>query len=355
MNAEGVVCRVDSGKVGIEMDSAQMSPVAPVAQVEKKRGISGSTIKIIAIVTMLIDHIAAVILTRQMVATGYLEALNSGVYENLMGWLTDNLGLYYAYDVMRMVGRIGFPIFCFLLVEGFCHTANVKMYLARLGIFALITEVPFDLAITGSFFDLRHQNVFFTLFLGLFTLCAYEYFGKTELKKAWRWVVNGTGALLPAAYITICLANLAGVKDAVTLVIACGILCAAIGIGLVFYGKSKGSHKLQILCADVTVLMLVMYLADLLYTDYSGMGVLTIVVMYLFRKNKISSMAAGCVVLTVMSLSEITAFFALIPIALYNGKRGMKVKYFFYVFYPLHLLVLYLISLWMGLGGLSLM
>ena len=337
------------------MDSAQISmePVAPVATEGKKKGISGSTIKIIAIVAMLIDHIAAVVLTRQMVATGYLEAIESGVYEEVMGWLTDNLVLYYAYDIMRMIGRLGFPIFCFLLVEGFQRTKNVKMYLARLGIFALISEVPFDLALTGSAFDLSYQNVFFTLFLGLFTLCAFDYFEKNELNKILRWVFNATGALFPAAYITICLANLAGVQEISTILIACGIICIAIAIGLVIYGKKKGTHSLQILCADVTVLMMVMYLADLLYTDYSGMGVLTIVVMYLFRKRKVISMTAGCVVLTIMSLSEITAFFALIPVALYNGKRGIKMKYFFYAFYPVHLLILYLVSVWMGLGGIS--
>lgn len=101
------------------------------------------------------------------------------------------------------------------------------------------------------------------------------------------------------------------------------------------------------------VLVLVMYLADLLCTDYGGMGVLTIIAMYIFRKNKVLSVTAGCVVLTVMSVSEITAFFVLIPIALYNGKRGLKMKYFFYAFYPVHLFLLYVVSVLMGLGDVS--
>ena len=335
------------------MDSTQMSAEPFVSAEGKKRGISGSTVKIIAILAMLIDHVAAVILTRQMVATGYLKAFESGVYEELMGWLAENKALYYSYDCMRMVGRIGFPIFCFLLVEGFQRSKNLKMYLARLGIFALISEVPFDLAITGSAFELGYQNVFFTLFLGLFTLCCYEYFEKNELHRVVQGIFQATGALLPAAYITICLANLAGVQEVSTLLIAGGILCAAIGAGIVVYGRMKGKKKAVVLCADVTVLMLVMYLADLLYTDYSGMGVLTIVVMYLFRKNKMLSMTMGCVVLIVMSLSEITAFLALIPIAFYNGERGLRMKYFFYAVYPVHLLLLYLVSVWMGMGGLS--
>ena len=62
------------------------------------------------------------------------------------------------------------------------------------------------------------------------------------------------------------------------------------------------------------------------------------------------AITAGCAVLTIMSIAEITSFFALIPIALYNGKRGLKMKYFFYVFYPAHLLLLYLIALLLGLG-----
>lgn len=347
------------------MESAQVSNEAVVQEQsqmteqsenqKKKRGISGSTFKIIAVIAMLIDHFAAVVLARQLMASGYMDAYNSGSYEQMMTWLNDNLVLYYSYDFMRMFGRLGFPIFAFLLVEGFQRTKNVKTYLARMGIFALVSEIPFDLAISGKAFEWGYQNVFFTLLLGLFTLCVFEYFEKTELTKPWNWIVNATGALFPAAYIITGLANLAGVESLGIILLSCGVVCIVFAVVILLCTKKYGSQKVHAICADVSVLMMVMYLADLLRTDYSGMGVLTIVVMYIFRKSKVKAMTAGCVVLLLMSISEIFAFFAIIPAALYNGKRGLKMKYFFYAFYPVHLFLLYLIAYLMGLGSISLL
>ena len=85
------------------------------------------------------------------------------------------------------------------------------------------------------------------------------------------------------------------------------------------------------------------------------MGVLTITAIYLFRRRKALAMLAGCVVLCVMSLSEVYALFAVLPIALYNGQRGMKMKYFFYAFYPVHLLLLYAAAVLLGLGSVILL
>ena len=103
----------------------------------------------------------------------------------------------------------------------------------------------------------------------------------------------------------------------------------------------------------MVVLVLAMAAANLLKTDYSGMGVLTIAVMYALRKNKVGAMAGGCITLTIASLSEITTFFAMLPIAYYNGERGLKMKYFFYIFYPAHLLIIWLICWAMGIGWIS--
>lgn len=103
-----------------------------------KFGINTFTLKMIAIVAMLIDHVGAVLLPQ--------------------------------YGILRIIGRIAFPIFTYTLVEGFIYTHDVKKYMMRMGILALISEIPFDLAITGKFFEFGHQNVFFSLFLGLLML-----------------------------------------------------------------------------------------------------------------------------------------------------------------------------------------
>ena len=95
--------------------------------------------------------------------------------------------------------------------------------------------------------------------------------------------------------------------------------------------------------ADIAIVIVGMMLADSFLTEYTAFGVLTIAVMYALRENYFKSMLGGCMVLTLMSISEITAFFAIIPAYYYNGERGIKLKYLFYLFYPLHLLVLYLI------------
>lgn len=326
------------------------------SKVGRRGGISGSTVKIIAVAAMLIDHTAAVVLIRQIVSNGY-----------------DSSILLPLYNIMRLIGRLGFPIFCFLLVEGFRRTRDVRKYALRLGVFALISEIPFNLALTGSLWASRYQNVYFTLFLGLFTLCVYEFFekcGRGEVKKMPK-ALEGFFIAAGVAFTTIYFGVWLGirffgwgeVREYLTLSkawpagfgLTCGIVCAGLAAFLVLYGREKGRGRIWILGGDLTVLVLVMYLADLLRTDYAGMGVLTITVMYLLRKNRAAAMGAGCVVLTLMESSEIFAFFALIPVVLYNGKRGMKMKYFFYAFYPVHLLLLYLAAVWMGLGDIAVM
>lgn len=242
-----------------------------------RRGISGSTLKIIAITAMLIDHIGAV------VVLGFLQHAWYGK------WLVN---LYY---VMRLlIGRIAFPIFCFLLVEGFAHTRNVVKYASRLFAFALISEIPFNLAFEGKLFAPEYQNVFFTLFIGLLVMMAY------------RWI---TEKLETAVWIKFIL------------------YIAALGAG--------------------------MGLAYCLKTDYDAIGVGCIMALYIFRKNKAAQITAGCAGFFVSCFftgsSELTAPLAFIPIGFYNGKRGLKMKYFFYLFYPIHLLVLYFIVYFLGL------
>ena len=141
---------------------------ATTAKPVKSAGkIPGSTLKIIAMVCMLIDHTAAVLFDRILISRGLLNAVNASDGGASFLSTGNTAVIYYADMIMRAIGRISFPIFCFLLIEGFMHTHDVKKYALNLGIFALVSEIPFDLAFAGKPFYLNYQNVFFTLFIGL--------------------------------------------------------------------------------------------------------------------------------------------------------------------------------------------
>lgn len=255
----------------------------------EKKGISGSTLKMIAIITMLLDHTGAVVLGRLLMVSG-IASLDTTDMAATMLWVKDNAVLYAVYMLLRYIGRIAFPIFCFLLVQGFVHTSNKRKYALRLGLFALISEIPFDLALSSVALEFQHQNVFFTLFIGLVTMMVYE---TVEKKEDW-------------------------------------------------------SEIFKVICWIVTVLA-GMGAAKFLRTDYDAIGVFCIMMLYIFRQKKSTQIIVGCV----SFLWELTAPLAFIPIAFYNGKRGWKMKYFFYVFYPVHLLILYGICCLMGIAGYS--
>ena len=265
-----------------------------VAEVQSKRGLSSAVLKNIAVITMLIDHIGAVIVTRYLIKNGlYTAMVNQEAYA---AWLVQNRGLYVTYLIMRIIGRLAFPIYCFLLVEGFQRTHDVKKYLGRMFVFALLSEVPFDLALSGRAWYPEYQNVFFTLFLGLAVITGL------------RWVeqhLTGDGM---------------GKK----------ILRTACCLGIIAAG-----------CA----------LALVLKTDYNFKGVMAIVALYLFRRRKKAQIWAGVIVFLLMDGLEMIAALSFIAIYFYNGTRGKQNKYFFYFFYPVHLLILWLICVVLGIAG----
>lgn len=245
---------------------------------ENRKGLSGSTLKLIAMIIMLIDHVGATILYRMMLERGAVNGMPGKV-------IADEL--YNLYGVMRGIGRLSFPIYCFLLIEGFEKTRSKARYALRLVVFALVSEIPFDLAFNNQVLEFSYQNIFFTLFIGLLGMMVTDKVEK----------VKGFGIYSFLA----------------------GVLMTAVCAGI---GESLG-------------------------TDYGARGVLAIMVLYLFRRNKWEQTIAGCLAF----LWETTAPLAFVPIWFYNGKRGLKLKYVFYLFYPLHLLVLYVICQLMGLGG----
>ena len=220
--------------------------------------LTSSSLKIIAIVTMFIDHFGAVVVNQALLRLSSVVR-NQELYHNMRIF----------YRILRLVGRLAFPIFCFMLVEGFVHTRSREKYLLRLGFFALISEIPFDLAIYKDWFYPDKQNVFFTLFLGMLVMYLADRF-----KRDW----------LQAMVI------LAGV-----------------------------------------------FLGYLLKTDYGEKGVFVITVLYLLRYQRPLQCLAGAAAMSF----ETGGPFGMIPPLLYNGQKGkLKLKYFFYWFYPAHLLLL---------------
>lgn len=247
---------------------------------QKKGGLAGSTLKMIAMVTMLIDHFAATVLTQKII--------RSPECFDVTGQLRMN-GLVCSYWIMRGIGRIAFPIFIFLLLEGFLHTRNRFRYIGRLLLFAAVSEIPFDFAFNlaqydinkGRFIEFTYQNVFFTLSIGLIAIT---------------------------------------VMEGIRILHADVILKVILSLGVVALGAA---------------------LAYFMHTDYDAFGVLAIVSAYLLRNTgKELRIAIPCVVLSFSSLLELVALIDILPVHFYNGERGWKLKWVFYLFYPLHLLLL---------------
>lgn len=126
---------------------------------DKYRILSGSMLKLIAMITMLIDHTAFILAP----VLPFMKA-------TLFAFAGREVTLYW---IMRRIGRIAFPIFSFLITEGYVHTRNKIKYGLNLLIFAMISEIPFNL-MCGQLFTLKYQNIFFTLFLGLLLIYILE-------------------------------------------------------------------------------------------------------------------------------------------------------------------------------------
>ncbi|MCL1882910.1 MAG: conjugal transfer protein TraX [Defluviitaleaceae bacterium] len=233
-------------------------------------------LKIVALTTMIIDHIGAVI-------------------PEFFGFEPD------AVNIFRVIGRVAFPIFVYLIAEGFRHTRNPAKYLARLGIFALISEIPYDLALIGNIDFFSETNIFFTLFLG--------------------------------------------------------------GAAIVVFRRFRDESRALYLIALIIPVLIFMMLAESLSADYGAYGVLFIFLMYVIKnfKLRLFALILLCIYQHHMILSFIVSgHFAYIPvmylmllpatlvpallIAFYNGKRGANLKWFFYAAYPVHLIILFLIK-----------
>ena len=302
-------------------------------------GLTATGIKMIAVVTMLIDHVAAAIILF------------------LPGATVADSGMNLLYSLMRLVGRLAFPLFIYMLTEGLLHTRSRWRYLIRLIIFAIISEYPFDMALYGKFPVWDHQNVFFTLSIGLLMLMAFEYVKETDILrfipdmvlKAGAFFLGGAGfTVLGRLYLSGHLAYRVPVW--MQYLLSFIILESLIFGMIVFAGKKVGARGTRILCADIVILAAASLTGQFLEVDYHYSGILAIAFMYFFRNDIVKSFGAGSAVLTVFSSTAELMACADIPVMyLYNGKRGRGYKYFFYFFYPAHFAILALISHRLGL------
>lgn len=113
---------------------------------------------------MLIDHIGQIILKNGIVLNAPYSVFTDKEFAILLS----------AVNICHIIGRIAFPIFCFLLAEGFLHTHNIKRYMLNLGAFAIVSEPVYDLGFRGKLISSEAQNVLFTLLLGLIVLAVIE-------------------------------------------------------------------------------------------------------------------------------------------------------------------------------------
>ena len=243
----------------------------------KKFELSGNMLKIIACITMLIDHTGAA-----LIGTWLLRIEDITLYAQV----------YNLYMGMRIIGRLAFPIYIFLLVEGFYYTHSRKNYLIRLAVFMILSELPFDLALYlsnesiagGHYFTLYAQNVYFTLVIGFLGMLLAELIIDTFAER-WKRVVM-----------------------------------------------------------SIAVMLLCMFLAEQLCTDYGMAGIAAIFAAYYLRDySSVLEMAVIVLMLTALSSTlEIWALIDVVPVFFYHGNRGRirMNKWFFYAFYPVHLLIL---------------
>ncbi len=258
----------------------------------RKKGLSGAALKWMAIICMLIDHIGATVALQhfnRVAAAAAATAAGSEVFD-----YSAYMAAYYLYSVLRCIGRFSFPVYCFLLVEGFYHTRSRGRYLRNLLLFALVSEIPFDLAFYNTLLETDFQNVFLTLAIGLMAL----------------WLAEGLWNRLRSRFVEMDTTS----PSAIWL--------------------------LRFLTGLLSVVPAAL-LAEALNTDYGGWGVAVIYVFYLLHDRKTLAAVAGVAIMTIMQEIEIFGFPGIFAIRAYNGTRGKQPKYFFYIFYPAHLLILY--------------
>ena len=219
--------------------------------------LSSSALRLIALGAMLIDHVG--------------------------------LALFPDIGVFRCIGRIAFPVYCFLIVQGYLHTRDVRAYARRLLLAAILSEIPFDLLIFGRLASPAEQNVLFSLLLGLMALYASDTLA-----------ARPTYALFAAGSLCLC---------AMAANVSFGWLAIALCLTM---RHTQENRQRFALCSGAVLLL---YTLSLLLSGVAMSWVLV----------------------------SLCALFSLVPLLYYNGKRGMRsfiLTAAFYASYPLHLIAL---------------
>ncbi|MDU2829483.1 MAG: TraX family protein [Anaerococcus sp.] len=233
-------------------------------QIQKKFQINGAGLKYIAFISMFIDHFNKTIITPLL---NYQEPLVT------------------ISTIFDIIGRIAFPIFAFMIVEGFYKTKSRGKYLRNLLIFAIISEVPYDMFQSKVFINNRSQNIMWALALGLLTLIIVDKL-KEKIKNKYAWL---------------------------------GVSILIVAINAV--------------------------LATLLSFDYDYYSIIIIFILYLFYDKRF----LGSILSYLVIIKEVYAILGFAVINFYNGEKGRQDKLFNYLFYPVHLLILGLCRFWFGL------
>lgn len=213
-------------------------------------------------------------------------------------------GIFKHFTVMNLIGRIAFPIFAFQISEGYAHTKNLKKYFLRLFLFAIISQIPFSLFLS-TYTDSFYLNIFCTLFVGLLAIFIYDKILKVNFA----------------------------------------------------ISKNEKVDKYFKMTFGIIVAIILATFAQICHFDYGFFGVTIIFLFYLFKNNKLAmviSFITSCIIKFGISIIlygyniayVLLCIFTILPIVfilLYNGKQGKKVKYLLYLFYPVHLLILYFI------------
>lgn len=206
---------------------------------------------------------------------------------------------------LTCIGRIAFPIFAFMVAEGYYRTSNVRKYTQRMLLFAILSEIPFNLIMGSSLIYPYHQNVLWTFLIALLSIRLIE-----RVKKTKKWYV--------------------------------------------------------IIPVTAFILLFDLLFGTISMVDYLGVGVITVLIFYFFHDRKWWCFAGQLICLYYINFKILGGYYypiqignyelqivqqgfallALIPIWLYNGRQGYHAKWFQYLcyaFYPVHLLILYLI------------